>query len=114
MMDKLKIPARIQVCIIDNLEPGKEGRYPDWSATSAGKYKYTSKHRREKIVAQMEKHRGAAVHWFQIGHPMKTMTERHGEMLGVGEKNSSQILQRMVLEQTTRNSGHLETEETQT
>ena len=37
MMDKLKIPARIQVCIIDNLEPGKEGRYPDWSAASAGK-----------------------------------------------------------------------------
>ena len=68
----------------------------------------------EKKVEQMEKHRGAAVHWFQNGHPMKTMIERHDEMLGVGEKNSSQILQRMVLEQTTRNSGHLETEETQT
>ena len=88
MMDKLKIPARIQMCIIDNLEPGKEGQYPDWSATSAGKYKYTFKHRKEKIVAQMEKHRGAAVHWFQNGHPMKSMIERHDEMLGVDEKTA--------------------------
>ena len=55
MMDKLKIPARIQICITDNLEPGKEGQYPDWSATSAGKYKYTFKHRKEKIVALMAK-----------------------------------------------------------
>jgi len=40
MMDKLKMPARIQTCFIDNLEPDEKGCYPDWSATSAGKYKY--------------------------------------------------------------------------
>jgi hypothetical protein len=48
MMDKLKIPARIQVCFIDNLEPDEKGCYPDWSATSAGKYKYEFRHRRKK------------------------------------------------------------------
>jgi hypothetical protein len=40
MMDKLKMLARIQTCFIDNLEPDEKGCYPDWSATSAGKYKY--------------------------------------------------------------------------
>jgi hypothetical protein len=97
MMDTLKIPARIQICIIDNLEPGKEGQYPDWSATSAGKYKYTFKHREEKIVAQMEKHRGAAVHWFQNGHPMKTMIERHDEMLGVDERTAHKFCKEWYL-----------------
>jgi hypothetical protein len=36
----------------------------------------------------MEKHRGAAIHWFQNGHPMKTLIERHDEMLGVDEKKA--------------------------
>ena len=36
----------------------------------------------------MEKHRGAAIHWFQNGHPMKTLVERHEEMLGVDEKTA--------------------------
>ena len=83
MMDKLKIPARTQLCFIDNLEPDGNGCYPDWSAASAGKYKYKFKHQR-----QMEKHRGAAIHWFQNGHPMKTLIERHDEMLGVDEKKA--------------------------
>ena len=59
MMDKLKIPARMQVCFIDNLEPDEQGCYPDWSATSAGKCKYKFKHRREKTVEQMEKTQGS-------------------------------------------------------
>jgi hypothetical protein len=37
------------------------------------------------------KHRGAAVHWFQNGHPMKTMIERHDEMLGVDEKTAQKF-----------------------
>ena len=28
------------------------------------------------------------VHWFQNGHPMKTMIERHDEILGVDEKTA--------------------------
>jgi hypothetical protein len=36
----------------------------------------------------MEKHRGAAIHWLQNGHPMKTLIERHGGMLGVDEKTA--------------------------
>jgi hypothetical protein len=76
------------MCFIDNLEPNNEGCYPDWRFTSAGKYKYTFKHRTEKVVKQMEKHRGAAIHWFQNGHPMKTLVERHEEMLRVDEKTA--------------------------
>lgn len=53
MMDKLKIPIAIQLCFIDNLEPDEEGCYPDWSSTSAGKFKYTFKHQTEKVVQQM-------------------------------------------------------------
>jgi hypothetical protein len=36
----------------------------------------------------MVKHRGAAIHWFQNGHPMKTLVERHEEMMGVDEKTA--------------------------
>ena len=88
MMDKLKIPIAIQLCFIDNLEPDAEGCYPDWSSTSAGKFKYTFKHQTEKVVQQMMKHRGAAIHWFQNGHPMKTLVERHEEMMGTDEKTA--------------------------
>ena len=81
-MDKLKMPARIQTCFIENLEPDEKGCYPDWSAASAGKYKYEFKHRMENVVKQMETHTGAAIHWFQNGHPMKSMIEWHDEILG--------------------------------
>ena len=36
----------------------------------------------------MMKHRGAAIHWFQNGHPMKTLVERHEEMMGTDEKTA--------------------------
>jgi hypothetical protein len=49
MMDKRKIPARTQLCFIDNLEPDGNGCYPDWSGKSAGKYKYKFKHQTEKV-----------------------------------------------------------------
>jgi hypothetical protein len=44
------------------------------------------KHQKEKVVRPMEKHRGAAIHWFQNGHPMKTMISHHDGVLGVDEK----------------------------
>ena len=88
MMEKLNIPAAIQLCFIDNLEPDNEGCYPDWSSTSAGKFKFTFKHQTEKVVQKMMKHRGAAIHWFQNGHPMKTLVERHEDMMGVDEKTA--------------------------
>jgi hypothetical protein len=88
MMEKLKIPTAIQLCFIDNLEPDKEGCYPDWSSFRAGKFKYTFKHQTEKVVQQMMKHRGAAIHWFQNGHPMKTLIERHEEMMGIDERTA--------------------------
>jgi hypothetical protein len=36
----------------------------------------------------MMKHRGAAIHWFQNGHPMKTLVERHEEMMGIDERTA--------------------------
>ena len=46
------------------------------------------KHLKEKVVRQMKKHRGAAIHWFQNGHPMKALITHHKEMLGVDEKSA--------------------------
>ena len=82
MMDKLKIPLKTHQCFIGNLEPdNKDGCYPDWSRARAGrqvyKFKRPTKHQEEKVVRHMEKHRGAALHWFQNGHPMKTVTARY-------------------------------------
>ena len=34
----------------------------------------------------MEKHRSAALHWFQDGHPMKTVIAQHDTVLGVTEQ----------------------------
>ena len=36
----------------------------------------------------MGKHRGAAIHWFQNGHPMKTLIAQHDEVVGVDEKTA--------------------------
>ena len=36
----------------------------------------------------MMKHRGAAIHWFQNGHPMKTLIETHEEMMGIDERTA--------------------------
>ena len=41
-----------------------------------------------KVVRQMEKHSGAAIHWFQNGHPMKTLIAQHDEVVGVDEKTA--------------------------
>ena len=41
-----------------------------------------------------EKHRGAAIHWFQNGHPMKALImsqiTHHDEMLAVSAKNGTE------------------------
>ena len=86
-MDKLKIPIKTQLCFVNNLEPDENGCYPDWSRTCAGKHMYKFKHQKEKVVRQMEKHRGA-IHWFQNGHPMKALITHHDGMLGVDEKTA--------------------------
>jgi hypothetical protein len=62
-------------------------------ATRAGvehvrEHMYKFKHLKGKVVRQMEKHRGAAIHWFQNGHPMKALITHHDEMLGVDEKTA--------------------------
>jgi hypothetical protein len=54
MMDNLKIPIGTQLCFVGNLEPDSEGCYPDWSSTSAGKYKYTFKHRTGKVCVETD------------------------------------------------------------
>jgi hypothetical protein len=113
MMDKLKIPLKTHQCFIGNLEPdNKDGCYPDWSRARAGrqvyKFKRPTKHQEEKVVRHMEKHRGAALHWFQNGHPMKTVTARHDATRV--SKSCSSVLQEMVLQQAT-GVCYLETEE---
>ena len=75
-------------CFIDNLEPDENRCYPDWSRTYAGKNMYKFKHQKQKVVRLMEKHRGAAIHWFQNGHSMKTMITQHDGVLGVDEKTA--------------------------
>lgn len=84
---------KTQQCLIDNMEPDENGCYPGWSRTCAGahvrEHMYKFKHLKGKVVRQMEKHRGAAIHWFQNGYPMKALITHHDGMLGVDEKTAS-------------------------
>jgi hypothetical protein len=54
----------------------------------AAKHMHKFKHQKEKVVREMEKHRGAAIHWFQNRHTMKALITHHDGMLGVDEKTA--------------------------
>jgi hypothetical protein len=67
---------------LENPSQNIEGCFPDRSRTSAGIIsRKVRKHQNEKVVKHMEKHRGAALHWFQNGHPMRTVNTQHEAML---------------------------------
>jgi hypothetical protein len=75
MMAKVGIPANIQIAIMANHEPNDKG-YPDWADKD-----YVFKQREVKIVQLFEKHRNAAIHWFQNGHPMKSWITNSVELV---------------------------------
>ena len=63
-MEEVGIPSNIQKAIVDNHEPNARSIYPDWADKA-----FVFKHREFKIVKLLERHRNAAIHWFQNGHP---------------------------------------------
>jgi hypothetical protein len=67
MMENIGIPTGVQDAIMANHEPNERGIYSDWADPD-----YVFKYREVKIVNLFEKHRNAAIHWFQNGHPMKS------------------------------------------
>ena len=73
-MEEVGIPGNIQKAIVDNHEPNADGIYPDWADKD-----YVFKHRELKIVKLFERHRNAAIHWFQNGHPVKSWITDWGE-----------------------------------
>ena len=72
--------ASLRKAIVDNREPDANAN-PN----------YVFKHLKLKIAQLFEKHRNAAIHWFQNGHPMKSWITESEDMLGVGEKNAEKF-----------------------
>jgi hypothetical protein len=89
MMEEVGIPSNIQQATVDNHEPNAEGTY-----TRTGPTRIRLQAPREfKIVQLFERHRNAAIHWFQNGHPMKSWITDSEGMLGVNEKQAKKISQ---------------------
>jgi hypothetical protein len=62
------------------------GVYPDWADKD-----YVFKYPEVKIVNLFEMHLSAAIHWFQIRHPMKSCVTNSEELLGVSEKQAEKF-----------------------
>ena len=62
-MEEVGIPSNIQKAIVDNHEPNAR------SITRIGLTKHSFSSTEFKIVKLLERHRNAAIHWFQNGHP---------------------------------------------
>ena len=86
MMKKVGIPTKTQQAIMANHEPNDKGVYPDWADNE-----YVLKYPEIKNVNLFEKHRSAAIHWFQNGHPMKSWITNSEELLGVSEKQAEKF-----------------------